>query len=190
MISRRTGFTLLELMIVIAIIGMVSTLMYPQLTGYYSRGRDAVRITDIKQLSAIMQNYARNNSIYPSNRNFDESITSYCTSDIFGWQDASTRKDKLFSNLGGTGSMPKDPLISNPGLLPCTNLGSYFYAQLTWASGMYGMVAARMENQTTWANYKIQANLSNPWAIDSMLKAQPLDKSDDDTDKIYLLITN
>ncbi len=74
---------------------------------------------DIKRLSATMQNYARNNSIYPANKNFDDSLTSYCTSDIFVWQDASTRKDKLFSSLGGTGSMPKDPLVSNPNLGAC-----------------------------------------------------------------------
>jgi prepilin-type N-terminal cleavage/methylation domain-containing protein len=130
MTLRRTGFTLLELMIVIAIIGMIATVLYPQLTRYYSRGRDAARLSDIKMLSTNLQNYARNNSTYPSNRNFDDSITSYCISDIFGWQDASTRKDKLFSSLGGTGSMLKDPLASNPGLLPCNTLGSYFYTQL------------------------------------------------------------
>jgi hypothetical protein len=47
-----------------------------------------------------------------------------------------------------------------------------------------------MENQATGANYKVTANLTNPGAIDLLLKTQPLDKSGDDPDKIYLLITN
>jgi type II secretory pathway pseudopilin PulG len=177
-------------MIVIAIIGMIATVLYPQLTGYYSRGRDATRLWDIKILSANFQNYARGQSVYPSNINKDGEI-SYCISDIAGWIDALPQfRDKQFSKLWWTGSIQKDPLSSNPGLSPCTMGGSYFYSQLSGAGGMYGLVAARMENQTTWANYSIEANLKAPGSIDSMLKAQPLDKSGNDDDKIYLLITN
>jgi prepilin-type N-terminal cleavage/methylation domain-containing protein len=61
MIYRRTGFTLVELMIVIAIIGLLAGVLYPQMSGYLARGRDVRRISDIKSLSTVFQNYARTN---------------------------------------------------------------------------------------------------------------------------------
>jgi prepilin-type N-terminal cleavage/methylation domain-containing protein len=99
MIFRRTGFTLLELMIVIAIIGVIASVLYPQLTRYYARGRDSARLSDIKTLSANIQNYSRAQSVYPSNTNKDGDI-SYCMSDIAGWTDALQQfRDKQFSKL-------------------------------------------------------------------------------------------
>ena len=71
----------------------------------------------------------------------------------------------------------------------CANPGSYFYAQLL-SNISYGVLAARMERQTTGANYNTPSRLHLPGFIDEMIKATPLDKSLDETDKIYLMITN
>lgn len=100
MTLRRLGFTFVELMIVIAIIGILGTALFPQMTAYYARGRDTARISDIKSLSTIFQNYSRTNSTYPSNTNKDGD-TSYCISDMSSWEDAQTQfKDKQYSQLG------------------------------------------------------------------------------------------
>ena len=100
MTLRRLGFTLVELMIVIAIIGILAAALFPQMTAYYARGRDTARISDIKSLSTIFQNYARTNSTYPSNTNKDADM-SYCISDMRGWEDALPQfKDKQYSQLG------------------------------------------------------------------------------------------
>jgi hypothetical protein len=70
------------------------------MSGYYARGRDVARISDIKALSAAFQNYARTNSIYPNNINKDGD-TSYCISDIRSWDDALPQfKDRQYSQLG------------------------------------------------------------------------------------------
>ena len=87
MILRRTGFTLVELMIVVAIVSIIAAAIYPAMSGYYARGRDVGRISDIKEISARFQDYSRTNSMYPSNTNI-ASITSYCVSTIRGWTDA------------------------------------------------------------------------------------------------------
>ena len=47
-----------------------------------------------------------------------------------------------------------------------------------------------MERQTTGANYTYPLRLTNDAYINEMLKTRPLDKSGDDTDKIFLIITN
>ena len=47
-----------------------------------------------------------------------------------------------------------------------------------------------MERQTTGANYTFTDRLTNPVYINEMVTARPLDKNIEDTDKIYLIITN
>lgn len=81
------GFTLVELMVVIAVIGILAAALYPTMLGYMSRGRDVVRVSDIKELSAKFQEYTHTNEFYPDNTNQD-GITSYCVTEMMGWDDA------------------------------------------------------------------------------------------------------
>ena len=123
MTLHRTGFTLVELMIVIAIVGIIAAAIYPAMSGYYARGRDVGRISDIKDISARFQDYTRTNSSYPSNISKDGDI-SYCVSTIRGWTDAVAGfRDKQFSQLGGTGALHSDPSLSNQSITTLATLG-------------------------------------------------------------------
>ena len=48
------GFTLVELMIVIAIIGVLAAALFPAMSGYLSRSRDTARISQVGQIGTAM----------------------------------------------------------------------------------------------------------------------------------------
>jgi prepilin-type N-terminal cleavage/methylation domain-containing protein len=60
------GFTLIELLVVIAIIGILSSVVLASLNGARKKGRDARRISDLKQVQlALEMYYDANSSEYP-----------------------------------------------------------------------------------------------------------------------------
>ena len=62
--SRR-AFTLVELLVVITIIGLLSTIAVVSLSSARSKARDTKRIADIRQISTAMQMYQQDNGTYP-----------------------------------------------------------------------------------------------------------------------------
>lgn len=61
----ESGFTIIELLIVIAIIGILATLVLTNFQGAQARGRDTVRSSDINSLFSKLEEYYNNNSGYP-----------------------------------------------------------------------------------------------------------------------------
>ena len=60
------GFTLIELLVVIAIIGILSSVVLASLNGARKKGRDARRISDLKQIQLALElYYDSNSSEYP-----------------------------------------------------------------------------------------------------------------------------
>lgn len=60
------GFTLIELLVVIAIIGILSSVVLASLNSARQKGRDARRISDVKQIQLALELYYDANGTYPT----------------------------------------------------------------------------------------------------------------------------
>lgn len=67
MVLRNRGFTIVELLIVIVVIGILAAIVIVSFNGIQERARDTSLKSDIKNVRTIVENYAAfNNGVYPS----------------------------------------------------------------------------------------------------------------------------
>lgn len=67
LLKKQGGFTLLELLIVIVIIGILALLIIPNITSAPKKARDTSRKTDITTIRKGLEEYFVNNNSYPQN---------------------------------------------------------------------------------------------------------------------------
>ncbi len=68
-IKNIKGFTLVELLIVIAIIGVLSALLMANFVGVRQRARDAQRKSDLRQVQSALELYRSDLGLYPTTQN-------------------------------------------------------------------------------------------------------------------------
>jgi prepilin-type N-terminal cleavage/methylation domain-containing protein len=64
-LRKESGFTIIELLIVIAIIGILATLVLTNFQGAQAKGRDTVRKNDINSLYQKLEEFYNENGNYP-----------------------------------------------------------------------------------------------------------------------------
>lgn len=63
--AAKRGFTIIELLVVMVVIGILATIMIVSYTGIQQRSRDSRRDSDITQIKIALEKYHADKSMYP-----------------------------------------------------------------------------------------------------------------------------
>ena len=127
--SSVRGFTLLELIVVIAIIGVLSVIVIPSFATALARSRDAQRIVDMKNISGALDRYIKSTGKIPAVND----TYVHC-----GWEiPGGGSFIKNFVSTGELKSGYKDPK-QNPDLSNCTIKSNYSYYYYVFSAGSFG----------------------------------------------------
>lgn len=118
--NKNSGFTIIEILVVIAIIGLLSAIVLVGLTSFRQRGRDARRVADLRQAQNALELYYAKNSVYP---------------DAANW---SALSDALVNGGIGVAKIPNDPRCASTN---CASANNYRYT----TNGQNYILAARLE---------------------------------------------
>src|SRR3989344_4015283 len=69
LLNSKRGFTLIEILVVVSIIGLLSSVFLVGLGGFRSRGRDARRLADLRQVQNALEVYYTKCQRYPGGVN-------------------------------------------------------------------------------------------------------------------------
>ncbi|CAO4141714.1 Type II secretion system protein G [Methylorubrum aminovorans] len=64
--SAEAGFSLVELLVVLAIIGMIATMVTPQVIGYLGRAKGETARIQVKNIAQAVELYYLDNGAYPT----------------------------------------------------------------------------------------------------------------------------
>lgn len=145
--SRKNGFTIVELIAVIVIIGILATLVINALGGSQKKARDAVRSDDLHTIAGLIINVNTTANGVPSPSNYGENNASgYDTSAQGNWL--------TFLEGKASGKLPKDPINNDLAGDPTRPNGSYTYFYTCFKQGDTGNPDAN--NATARIGYRIE----------------------------------
>lgn len=116
--KRQSGFTIVELLIVIVVIGILATLVIVTFSGIQQKARDSQRQTDINAVDSHLEAYYAEHGVYPSIGQLNDS--SWRTTNMKGL-DAEALKDPKGSatTVAGTASSTTYGYAAKAGASAC-----------------------------------------------------------------------
>jgi prepilin-type N-terminal cleavage/methylation domain-containing protein len=147
---KKRGFTLIELIIVIAIIGLLAVIVLVALNTAKAKSRDASRKTTVHQIESALELYYADNASYPpSDFNAPESVGNLSTYIVPKYIPSISYDDTNVS--GGVYYRPASPVTNTYLIYESTE-------QLLKAPNFYGCltgVGPVVTNSGLYANYPL-----------------------------------
>lgn len=125
--TRQRGFTIVELLIVIVVIGILAAITIVAYNGVQGRAQDSRRVNDIQAIATALEAYKTVNGTYPAAAPNDPS----------GWEVSKNTPATFIASLKSSGT------ISNPTPVDPSNSGNNMYKYYRYAAGNAGCDATR-----------------------------------------------
>ncbi len=117
--KKEKGFSLIEMLLVIAIISILSSVVYGNMTGARASARDSERVTEVGQIALALELYYNNCRQYPAT--LDLTASNGCPSGV-----------TLASFLS---TIPEDPLNADPHVYVYERTNNAFVIRATLETG-------------------------------------------------------
>lgn len=138
--KQSSGFTIVELLIVVVVIGILAAITIVAYNGVQTRSRDSQRDTDLANIQKALELYYADNGTYPSGGG--------STSINGSW---STTADSSWPNLANTvapnyvSAFPRDPISkqTSVGAFPWNDAAGYDYSYVALSSPSCGLSGTR-----------------------------------------------
>lgn len=130
--AKQTGFTIVELLIVIVVIAILAAISIVAYNGIQQRARDNIRIQDLAQLAKATKLYAVDNGDHAELNCGNGTGSGWLTSDYDGTGPFLPINDCLTRN-GHLSKVLRDP----SGLSSCGGLGCFAYMKYSCSSGTF-----------------------------------------------------
>ncbi len=134
-LKQQRGFTIVELLIVIVVIGILATLVIVTFTGIQQKARNTKRQTDINAIQSHLEAYKAQNGYYPTMAHVNDST----------WRGTNMK--------GLDPAALQDPKGSSQALAATTSATAYGYAPVNDSS------ADCSADETTCSGYTLTATL-------------------------------
>jgi prepilin-type N-terminal cleavage/methylation domain-containing protein len=137
---NRRGFTIIELLIVIVVIGVLAAITIVAFNGIQNRARDTQRLSDVKAIVKALESYKAIHNVYPA-------ATPGC------WENSNVANFMEYMTADyGLAKAPLDPM----------NSGTYYYSYCRYSPGTNGCDAGRFFVVVTIKRFENAANNTSP----------------------------
>jgi len=128
--AKQTGFTIVELLIVIVVIGILATITIVAYNGIQQRGRDAQRRSDISTIAKALELYYTDKGYYPSGGGSTSINSGWSTTADASWPNLATALQDYIKTL------PRDPISTQTGAgaFPWNDPQGYDYSYVATSS--------------------------------------------------------